>query len=590
MYNLTVATGAKRLILGGDTYPLKDRLQMLPSCKWEKGPKKWTMAKTTGAARSLYFFVHQENIKAQGDRGFQTLLALMRAQDQAQGIKRHRCSADCPAWHHQGEALQFILPQQASVLFMPTATGKTKIYVDLICRRQIKLTLIITKKKSMVNFPRGFDEFATIPVKCAALNTGNAERNLKLAQDTIARANGASVVLVTNYQSVWRDPLASWLMQQPIGQLILDESHMIKDSGSVVSKYLANFTEHVCQQVTAGTATFMGNRPGADIFGQMKVIDPGVFGTSFKKFSDEYLIMGGFNNKQILGYRHPDLMMAKLAPYIFEVDKSVLKLLPMRHKKYFFDLSPAVQRIYDAMENDAFAALRDDITVSADNILTKILRCQQITAGYISVDDGFRCRDCKANFTDADKEKLFFGCPLCGVEADRIKKKQRIEFIDDSRAEFLKGIIQELPETAAIPQHAPLLIYYAFDPDSDAIMRIAKELGYRYCEISGKVDEQEKFKNGTANLAACQIAAGGTGVDGLQNVAHVAIYYNTDHSLINFIQSQGRLDRPGQTFSVLNIYLAAAKTINIDIIESLRKGLDVISSLMAKARQLPKMT
>src|SRR5882672_3278999 len=103
MYNLTVSTSRTRLVLGGDTYPLKDKLQKLPSCKWEKGIKKWTLARTVGAARTLFFFVHQENIKAQGDRGFQSLLALMRAQDQAQDIKRHRCSADCPEWHHQGE-------------------------------------------------------------------------------------------------------------------------------------------------------------------------------------------------------------------------------------------------------------------------------------------------------------------------------------------------------------------------------------------------------------------------------------------------------------------------------------------------------
>jgi SNF2 family DNA or RNA helicase len=587
MLKLTVSTIGKRLHLSGDTYQIKDKLQKLPSCRWEKGVKRWSMAKTVGAARTIYFFVHENNIKASGDKEFQTLLALGRAQDAAQEIKKHRCDPNCPEWHHQPEALKFILPQQASILMMPTGTGKTKIYIDLICQRRPRLTLILTKKKSIKNFPRGFARFASIPIVCAALDTGSIEKNLKIARDAIENSTGRPVVLVINYQAVWRDPLAAWLLDQQIDQIVIDESHMIKDSGSTVSEFMVKMSER-CQTIIAGTATFMGNRPGADIFGQMKVVDPGVFGTSFKKFADEFLIMGGFNNKQILAYRHPDIMMSKLSPYIFEVDKSVLKLLPMRHKHYFFDLNPVAQKIYDAMEKDAFAALRDDISVSADNILTKILRCQQITAGYVSVDDGFICRDCKAIYTDDDKGSVFSGCPFCGAEPERIKKKYKIEYIDNNRREFLKSIIQELPETAGVPQGVPLVVYYKFEPDTQAIMSVARELHYSYCELSGNVDEQDKFVNGEGNLLACQISAGGTGVDGLQDVAHVAIYYNTGHSLIEFIQSQGRLDRPGQMNSVLNLYIAAAGTVDIDIIDSLREGNDVIMSLMSKARALPQ--
>jgi SNF2 family DNA or RNA helicase len=538
-------------MVSGDTYAIKDALKELPATRWHKASKSYVMPATVGAARNILNFASLNGLKYNHDAGFDTLIGFVLAQDTAQSVKWHRCDGSCPAWHHQGEAISFIKNQPAAVLNMPTGTGKTKTTIDLITKRGHQLILVVTKKKAVSVWKKDVKKFlGEDAMTVVQLDTGSVAKNMKLAQEAVADTS-KPIILVTNYQSVWRDPFKKWILKQSIDLLVLDEGHSIKAPGSKASLFFKTLRKRVASMLHL-TATFFGDKP-IDIYAQMRTIDPAVYGTSFAKFKDTYCYMGGYTGHEILGYKNQDKMMELVAPYIFQVDKAVLNLIPVRHKTYYCKLNSDIMKIYSRFWADGFVSIEDKGAVSADNILVKLLKAQQMAAGFIKIDD-----------TDEEIR------------------------IDTSKLDTLEEILTDLPDMENIPQHTPVVVYCRFKQDLVGIKALAAKLGFTYGEISGAIDQQEDFKAGKVNLLGCQISAGGTGVDGLQDVCHIGIYYSTGHSLIEYIQSLGRLDRPGQKASVLNIYIVAENTVDEDISAALQNKEDVVKALENKIKALAK--
>jgi SNF2 family DNA or RNA helicase len=533
------------LVKGGFEY--KDALKNLPASKWHKASKSWTYPATVGAARNLIAMGADLN----GDAGFSSLARFVQLQDEAQAVKQHRCGATCPPWHHQGEALKFMANLPAGVLNMGTGTGKTKTTIDLIKLRGHQLVLVITKKKAVGVWKKDVAKFlGADAMQVVQLDTGSVAKNLKLAEAAVADTS-KPIILVVNYESVWRAAFQAWLLKQNIDLLVLDESHSIKAPGGKASMFLKKLRKRIAS-VVALTATFFGDKP-IDVYGQMRTIDPAVLGTRFADFKEHYCYLGGYTGKEIIGYKNQDELAEKLAPYLFQVDKAVLNLIPVREKRYYCKLAPAVQKMYNTFSNDGFVRIDDDRVLSVDNPLTKLLRQQQMVCGFIQPDDS--------------DDTINVGTP---------------------KLDTLEEILTDLPDLEDIPAHTPVVIYCRFKQDLLNIKTVAEKLGYKYGEISGDIDQQDDFKAGACNLLGCQIKAGGTGVDGLQDVAHIAVYYSTGHSLVEYLQSLGRLDRPGQNFSVLNIFIVAENTIDEDIVQALINKEDVIEFLNKKLEILAK--
>lgn len=531
------------LVKGG--YEYKDALKHLPASKWLKAAKSWTYPATVGAARNLIGL----GAELRGDAGFQALTRFVQLQDEAQAVKVHRCDKNCPEWHHQGEAMKFGVNLPAFIMNMGTGTGKTKTTIDLIAARGHRFVLVITKTKAVGVWKKDVAKFlGEDAMQVVQLDTGSVKKNLKLAQDAVADTS-RPIVLVTNYQSVWRDPFKKWILTQPIDLLVLDEGHMIKAPGGKASMFMARLRKRVPALVEL-TATFWGDKP-IDVYAQMRTIDPAVLGTRFADFKDEYCYMGGYSGKEIIGYKNQDQLAEKLAPYLFQVDKDVLNLIPVREKRYYCKLPAETQKLYNTFSDEGFVRINEEQVLSVDNPLTKLLRQQQIACGFIQPDDS-----------------------------------EEIIKLNTSKLDMLEEILTDLPEIEGVPAHSPVVIYCRFKQDLLNIKAVAAKLGYQYGEISGDVDQQEDFKAGTVNLLGCQINAGGTGVDGLQEVAHIAVYYSTGHSLVEYLQSLGRLDRPGQQHSVLNIYIIAEKTVDEDIAQALANKEDVIEFLNRKIKAI----
>jgi SNF2 family DNA or RNA helicase len=345
-------------------------------------------------------------------------------------------------------------------------------------------------------------------------------------------------VLVVNYEAAWREPFASWLGLLRWDVSIYDESHRIKAPGGKASRYTSKL-KRVTGRRLALTGTPMPHSP-LDLYAQYRALDTNVFGTSFARFRARYAIMGGYENRQVIGWRNMDELMAIFRAHSFTVTKSdVLDLPPVVHQAVPIELSPAVMKQYKEFERELVLEF-DRGLVTVDNALVKFLRLQQITSGYIKLDP----------------------------ESDA----PRLEELGTEKADVLYDLLSDLPADE------PVVVFARFHVDLDNIHRVSKELKRTSYELSGRMNSYHVWNSDESGaVLAVQIQSGSMGID-LTKSAY-AIYYSVGFSLGDFDQSVARLDRPGQTRSVTMYHLIAQETVDVKVYRALREKRDVVNAV-----------
>jgi len=175
--------------------------------------------------------------------------------------------------------------------------------------------------------------------------------------------------------------------------------------------------------------------------------------------------------------------------------------------------------------------------VTVNNALTKLIKLQQVTSGYVRDDDGI----------------------------DR--------HVGDSKKQLLAEVLSDLPKDE------PVVVFCRFTHDLDAVHEVAKADGRKSFELSGRRRELEEWTNsGGGEVLAVQLKAGGEGVAMYR--ARYAIDYSLSFSLGEYNQTRSRLQRPEQTRQVISIALVAAGTVDEKIYKALKQKEKVIESIM----------
>jgi SNF2 family DNA or RNA helicase len=86
------------------------------------------------------------------------------------------------------------------------------------------------------------------------------------------------------------------------------------------------------------TGTPMPHSP-LDVYAQFRFLDITPFGPSFNAFKQKYAVRGGFQNKQVTGFKNLDDLEALMRTITFRVSKDVLDLPPQTHVTYTCSLS-----------------------------------------------------------------------------------------------------------------------------------------------------------------------------------------------------------------------------------------------------------
>ncbi len=522
----------KRIVIRSP-FAMKDTIKALPGAIWNKGIRAWTLPATPAGAQSA--------LTLNADHGDDVIGLATNAADANQIAAEKKLDAPPKTkthpWDHQLIGYNLICKQQSTMLAWEMGVGKTKAVVDAVCNLSDCLTALVVCPKSVIDvWPEQFVIHGGVPVIVISLRKGTIKYRTKYAkmQIELQKYKKTKLVIVVNYEAVWREPMAGLVAAHKWGMIIADESHRIKSAKGKASRFLARL---FATRKVALTGTPMPHSP-IDVFGQYRFLDPGIFGTSLTRFRNRYAIMGGYGGYQVLGFQNQDELHRKFYSIGHRVRKhDVLDLPPVIQEQRTFDLSREAAKAYTDLEKQLIADVGKGM-VTASNALARLMRLQQMTSGFAVIESG-----------------------------------EHIE-IDEGKLSLLCGYLEDLPKDE------PVVVFCRFRHDLAMVHRACSYEPIRDCmELSGKRNELTGWKKAKGGeVLAVQIQAGGVGVD-LTRAAY-CVYYSIGFSLGDYLQSMARLDRPGQTRSVTYTHFIARGTVDEKIRKALAAKKNVVDSII----------
>lgn len=439
-------------------------------------------------------------------------------------------------WSHQVDAVSMLEPLRAGGCFFEMGCGKTRVALELLRRWETNFSLVVAPKAVLQVWGREVNKYLPGQFHVQVLNGSSLPARTKQAQQAI-RHRGA--IIVVNYEAVWREPLASLLMQAVPGAIILDEAHRIKAPGGKASRFLARLGK-LARRRLALTGTPLPHSP-MDCYAMYRFLDPNIFGYSFTRFRAEYAVMGGYGGYEIKSWRNLEKLHEKMYQIACRVrSEDVLDLPETIDEILTFDLSPKAKKIYLDLEKNLMAEIETG-EITAANAMVKLLRLQQLTGGWLRADES-----------------------------------EHPEQVDTGKGELLKELLEDMgPEQ--------VVIFCRFHQDLESIHAACRDLKIESAELSGRRNELHIWENKAAQVLAAQLQSGGLGID--LTAARYCIFYSHGFSLGDYQQARARVHRPGQTRKVTYYHLCAKGTVDEKVIKALDNRADLVKFVIDDLRR-----
>ncbi len=533
-----------------NAYSIKEEIKCISGCSWNPRKKVWEVPATEEALDMLlgiapkalvdplvYTLVEKETsrlkcIANQKDIPWQQQTAI-RPMPLKRGVV---------PFQHQVAAYNTVgtifgiwdnaLRNSGAGLYMEQGTGKTLTAIAVAGRMfldgHIKRALVVSPMSVVPVWPQEFQAFAGFPYIAHALE-GDSKKKIK-ALESLAESQGVLQVAVVNYESAWRiyDAIRAWGPDL----VILDESQRIKNPGARQSKALHNLGKITSfRMILTGTPVSQGP---LDFFSQLKFADPTILGSSYYAAKAKYAITGGYENRQIIGYKDLPEFTKRVHSIGFRVTKAEALDLPeqLPPQVRYCELEKEARIIYSKLAKDSVTELENEKTIVVQNVLSKLLRLSQLAGGY---------------YSEAGEKP---------IEVSRAKINLLEEILDDLGGQ-------------------QVVIFARFLAEISAIKALLDKKGITYRYIDGSVSMRERgeavkeFQSGNCQVFIAQIQTAGLGIT--LNAASVAIFYSLDYSYANLEQAMARLHRIGQKNVVTIIFLITRGTVDEKVVRALEE-------------------
>jgi len=443
---------------------------------------------------------------------------------------------------HQREALEIMYGKTAFGLFCEMGVGKSKIIVDeivnLIEEDAINCAVILAPNNVHANWKEQFELHGPPDYEDKWYIQIYRSGNKKQEQETRdAIASGRVLIFLMNAEALshvsGQEYLLRILRARRKTYYCADESHKFKNFSANRTKMaikLSAFAKY--RRIATGTEAEEGI---INLFSQMKILDWEIIGHKFiTSFKAMYCILGGYENREIVGYRNQNMLAARIAPYIYQKRKHECLDLPEKiYVAHQIDLTPEQERIYRILEEELILLLEDGKFIDATMMLTRMIKLQQVLCGHISNEDG---------------------------TAD----------IDSNRAEYTADLV----EAAS----GKVIVFCRFVRDVGLVMNALGKLKILGVGITGETDHRMDKINSWRNDPACKalvmtVQTGGVGLT--LNEATTTIYYSNSWSATDRIQSEDRNHRIGQNEHVTYHDLYTRGKIDERVLKALRDKFDV---------------
>ena len=412
----------------------------------------------------------------------------------------------------------------------------------------IKRVLIVAPTSVVAVWPQELENYAAFPFTVRAL-LGTRDKRLKELNDLGRFPYEHLKAAVINYEAVRGDEIFEALQDYDADLIIADESQRIKTHDAAQSKAMHQLGDRARYKlILSGTPV---QNQAVDIFSQYRFLDPSIFGDNFFAFRGRYCEMGGFNRKQIVRYKDLDTLIKKEHSIAYRVTKDeALDLPEQTFENRVIPMSKKERGIYDRLRRDGYAELEGSGTITATTVLTKLLRLQQFTGGFLVEDDATRPQLVSLGKLDALEDIL-------------------LDYVVDGRKK--------------------LVIFARFLPEIHEIEALCKKVlgkaDMRAVAIYGDIKKEERGaivqqfqKNPATTVFIGQIDTAGTGIT--LTAADTCVYYSVNFNFATYSQSLSRIHRIGQKNRCTYIHLVSEKTIDETILQALAKKEDLAKTVV----------
>lgn len=464
--------------------------------------------------------------------------------------KHPKPSVKATLYEHQQRAYDFALDTleqgKGLAILADMGTGKSLMTIaitgTLAQEKGVKRMLVVCPKSIVGVWEEEFRKFANYRYALTVLDGTISKKKTAFSYMT----GEALQVIVVNYESAWR--LEKEITKWKPDLIVCDESSKIKNPGTSQSKAMHRLGKLTKYNIIL-TGTPITNNP-LDIFSQYKFLDEDILGGSYYLFRNRYAVFGGYQNHQIIGYRHLAELVEKVHEIAYRIKiEDAVDLPPFIDETRTIKLEPKAQSIYTQIERDCYAALSADAEVTARNVLTQLLRLSQCTGGYIRDD-------------------------VSGVA----------QAVSTAKLDALEDIIDTCQD-----EGKKVVVFARFVPEIEAIEKLLKKKDIGYALIYGattdRADQVKKFQEDED----CRVFIGQlqtTGMGLTLTAASVAVFYSLDFSYANYEQSRARIHRIGQKEKCLYVHLVCKGTVDERIMNALKHKGDVAKLMVDDWRTL----
>jgi SNF2 family DNA or RNA helicase len=461
-------------------------------------------------------------------------------------------------YEHQLDALEKSWNKETFAYFMEMGTGKTKVLIDnaamLYDGGRINGLLIVAPKGVVGTWYN--QELPThLPTHIVSKTvlwqaTINQKQQDKL--DTLFESGHDLHILIMNVEAFSSEKgtlFAAKFLNCHKTLTVIDESTTIKNPKAKRTKNIINLSKlSKYRRIMTGSPV---TKNPLDLYSQCEFLDPFLLNfASYYSFRNRYAEMkqvnvAGRTIQLVSGFKNLGELSDSVKNFSYRVLKEDCLDLPDKiYMKRTISLTKEQEKIYNQMKKEALAYLNGKV-VSTVNVLTQLMRLQQITCGHFAADDG------------------------------------SIQKIKNNRITELINTLEETEGKAIIWAH------YQYDVKC-IIEEIKKVHGPRsvvdYYGLTPQ-DQRQKNKDAFQNDPEVRFfvgtpATGGYGITLTQ--AHTVIYYSNGYDLEKRIQSEDRAHRIGQTKPVTYVDIIAEETVDNKIVKALRKKVNIASEVMGE--------
>jgi len=444
---------------------------------------------------------------------------------------------------HQQTGVDLALEAGKYALYFDTGTGKTITALEFIdrvtCGNSLRF-LVITPKSVIESWLKDARKhFPHLQIGTLArykkadyvkkMVPGKEFKNTAQRRDYMQK--NFDIIVVNPEQVIPRGKLKKGNVDYKLFDgSIVDESAMLRSGKTAITKILIKMSDLINYvMLLSGTPA---PNDSFEFWGQMRCLNPELLGKSEYRFKQKYGYQDKFNQWHLRSGAKKEIMDLVKTRAIFVDKRDVLKDLP--------PLTEIVRYTVESKKNkDQRYEIKDLIGGEGFNI-GQLAKYRELASGFIY------------------KQDVATG-----------ERTGEVIIYNDDKLNTLKELLDQIGDHKVI-------IWVQFDADIDRILNITGR--YQTAIATGRtkdlVKELSWFKG--EFKTPCKYVIGhplsiGEGVDGLQEVCSICVFYNINYSYDRYYQALSRLERNGQLNPMTVFIIITLDSIDVDMWGAIQK-------------------